>query len=595
LVLVDLSVVEQRYLAVRAVLDGARLSEVAAEVGVSRQSVHAWVVRYKTGGLAGLADRSHRPAGCPHQTSAEMEALVCELRRAHPRWGAVRIGLELRRRQVPDVPSTSSVKRILARHGLVVPGRRRRRRSQYLRWQRPAPMLLWQMDIVAGLMLVEGDTGELREAKIVTGVDDHSRFCVIAKATERATGRAVCAALAEAMAVFGAPQEILSDNGKQFTARFGRGGEVLFDKICRRNGIAHRLTQPASPTTTGKVERFHQTLRHDFLDHAGPFPSLAAAQAALDEWVRGYNADRPHQALDTDVPVTPAERFEPVGEAERALLPLWTPPALSPLIAHPGGVTSALGAATVPGAVEFDRVVPPAGNMWVEGRQVWMGPARAGLVVTFWADTDTIHVLVGGTRIKTLRSHLSTADLERLRQAGGRPAGPSPLPPADAVDAIDLDRLVNRCGLVSICGRQYLAAEILGGRQVGVRIEATTVMFFDPATRELLRTRPNPGISLQRARLARGARTAGPPPRPNLEPLSVQRRASSTGTICVCRQHIALGRPYAGRVVVAHVSDTTIAVDLDDGETKVVRRINNLPVRNLKADRPYTLKAPPQP
>ena len=55
---------------------------------------------------------------------------------------------------------------------------------------------------------------------------------------------------------------MLTDNGKQFTARFGvTGGEVLFDKICRRNGIAHRLTAPMSPTTTGKVERFHQTLR----------------------------------------------------------------------------------------------------------------------------------------------------------------------------------------------------------------------------------------------------------------------------------------------------------------------------------------------
>ena len=49
---------------------------------------------------------------------------------------------------------------------------------------------------------------------------------------------------------------MLTDNGKQFTDRFGKGGEVLFDRICRDNAITHRLTQPASPTTTGKVERF---------------------------------------------------------------------------------------------------------------------------------------------------------------------------------------------------------------------------------------------------------------------------------------------------------------------------------------------------
>jgi transposase InsO family protein len=91
-------------------------------------------------------------------------------------------------------------------------------------------------------------------------------FCVIAAVTERATGRAVCLALAGALARFGVPEEILTDNGKQFTDRFGKGGEVLFDKICRKNGITHRLTAPASPATTGKVERFHQTLRRELLD-----------------------------------------------------------------------------------------------------------------------------------------------------------------------------------------------------------------------------------------------------------------------------------------------------------------------------------------
>ena len=68
---------------------------------------------------------------------------------------------------------------------------RRRERSDYVRWQRPAPMALWQLDIVYGPHLVDVGTGELREARIVTGVDDHSRFCVLARVVERATGRAV--------------------------------------------------------------------------------------------------------------------------------------------------------------------------------------------------------------------------------------------------------------------------------------------------------------------------------------------------------------------------------------------------------------------
>src|SRR5215472_17693089 len=87
LALVELSVVEQRYRAVLEVRAGVPVTEVAARFGVSRQSVHAWVRRYAEGGLGALADRSRRPDACPHQLDAEVEAVVCEMRREHPRWG----------------------------------------------------------------------------------------------------------------------------------------------------------------------------------------------------------------------------------------------------------------------------------------------------------------------------------------------------------------------------------------------------------------------------------------------------------------------------------------------------------------------------
>ena len=93
-------------------------------------------------------------------------------------------------------------------------------------------------------------------------------ICVLARVVERATGRAICLAFARRWSAMGRRRRCSRDNGKQFTDRFGRGGEVLFDKICRRNGIAHRLTAPSSPTTTGKIERFHQTLRRELLDDA---------------------------------------------------------------------------------------------------------------------------------------------------------------------------------------------------------------------------------------------------------------------------------------------------------------------------------------
>jgi hypothetical protein len=239
------------------------------------------------------------------------------------------------------------------------------------------------------------------------------------------------------------------------------------------------------------------------------------------------------------------------------------------------------------GPVEFDRVVPPSGNMIVCQRQFWMGPHRAGMVARIWAGCDLIHVLIRGIRIKTVRSHLSVADLARLIAQGAVPAGPSPLPPVEDGDAVEVERCVSRLGLVSLTGRQLLAAKILGGHRVGIRIEPATLMFYDLATRELLRTRKNP-LTPQQVKGLRGARPAGPPPRPSAEPVRVQRRASNTGVIMVAGQKIALGRIHKHQTVTVLVSDTTLAVELGDGDVRVTRRTTTQPVRSIKGQRPRT-------
>src|ERR1700733_12538295 len=238
----ELSVTEQRYRAVLEVLAGVPVTEVAGRYGVSRQSVHAWLRRYRDGGSSGLADRSPRGDHHPWQIPAEVEAAVCELRRAHPRWGPKRLVFEMSRRSHGTV-TRSTVYRVLVRNGLVEPGARRRRRQDYKRWERPVPMQLWQMDVTASAFLAAG-----REVKIVTGIDDHSRYCVIAKAVLGATARPVCQAFVDAMALYGVPEEVLSDNGTVFTGRFikPRPAAVL-ERICRENGITQRLTKPASP------------------------------------------------------------------------------------------------------------------------------------------------------------------------------------------------------------------------------------------------------------------------------------------------------------------------------------------------------------
>jgi hypothetical protein len=192
---------------------------------------------------------------------------------------------------------------------------------------------------------------------------------------------------------------------------------VLFDKICRKNGITHRLTAPASPNQNGKVERFHGTFRPE-ISEAGPFTSLADAQAAVDAWVEHYNHERPHQGLDEKNPVVPADRFAAVANPlpDPAGVELWTPPALQITSQVPGAAPVEAGSADA--AVELDKVVPASGNMSLCGSQFWLGPARAGQMVRFWIDCEWVHLSVGGQRLKSLRSRFSVSDLARLRSQG---------------------------------------------------------------------------------------------------------------------------------------------------------------------------------
>jgi transposase InsO family protein len=299
----ELSVGEQRYKAVMAVLgDGRTVTEVARDWEVSRQTIHAWLARYEREGMEGMGNRSHRPTSCPHQMPALVEVQVLELRRHKPFWGPRRLVIELAKKGIKPVPSASAIYRSLLRAGVIQLMPRRWRKEDWKRWERGAAMELWQLDVVGGFHLADGTT-----AKGLTGLDDHSRFCVSARLMHRERSSKVCEGFSLALRQYGVPDQVLTDNGKVFTGRFAQPPvEVLFDRICRENGIDHILTQPRSPTTTGKIERFHKTLRLE-LDTKQVFKNLTTAQEALDEWVVYYNTQRPHRSLDD---VTPASRFK---------------------------------------------------------------------------------------------------------------------------------------------------------------------------------------------------------------------------------------------------------------------------------------------
>ena len=182
---------------------------------------------------------------------AELQAALLELRRQRSYCGPRNLVLQLAKKGVEPLPSESAVYRCLVRAGAVEQARRHPRRDTWKRWERGRPMELWQV-----------------------------------------------------VRRYGVPAQVLTDNGKVFTGRYAQPPvEVLFDRIGRENGIEHLLTQPRMPTTTGKVERFHRTLRLEF-DTAKVFRNLQLAQSALDEWVTYYNTERTHQSLGDVVRLT---------------------------------------------------------------------------------------------------------------------------------------------------------------------------------------------------------------------------------------------------------------------------------------------------
>ena len=153
--------------------------------------------------------------------------------------GARRIAWELAQRGTAVAPSRATVHRVLVRNAMVTPQAQRHKRK-YRRWQREAPMALWQLDLVGGIYLADG-----RECKLLSGIDDHSRYVVIAAVLAVPSGRAVAEAFMAAMRAYGVPAEVLTDNGKQFTGRFTRPrpAEVLFERVCREHGITAQADQ----------------------------------------------------------------------------------------------------------------------------------------------------------------------------------------------------------------------------------------------------------------------------------------------------------------------------------------------------------------
>ncbi len=216
----------------------------------------------------------------------------------------------------------------------------------------------------------------------------------------RETSGNVCEGLARAMRTWGVPGQILTDNGKVFTGRFGRPPvEVLFDRVCRENGIEHLLTQPRSPTTTGKIERFHRALRAEFRTDR-VFASIGIAQAELDEWVADYNTRRPHQGLDM---ATPASRFLRQENAP-----------VTALHGHRAWDGSGRPREDRTDGAWVTRRASAVGVVCVSWQQVCLGKAAAGRPIDVWV-TDAVLQFYDGEKLLRTEARTSTGEVRRKR------------------------------------------------------------------------------------------------------------------------------------------------------------------------------------
>jgi len=257
-----------------------------------------------------------------------------------------------------------------------------------------------------GFLLTDGTS-----AKALTGIDDHSRFCVSARLMPRERTRPVCAGLAAAIERYGPPEQLLTDNGRVFTGRFfAPPVEVLFDAICRERGIEHLLTLPRSPTTTGKIERFHRTLRAEF-DTRRVFSSLHTAQQALDEWVDYYNTQRPHQAIED---ATAAERFNrPPGSTDPR-------PGPADPAAPAFAVAKTVRAAARDSEGWVSRRVGPNGIVCVNWQQVSIGKHRAGQLCDVLVSDQILQFWIGEQLLKTV-TRTRSGEVRKKHAQGSRP------------------------------------------------------------------------------------------------------------------------------------------------------------------------------
>jgi len=285
---------EIKILAVQALEAGLSSGEVSELAGVSSTTICNWRKLHQDGGVEALFTKASR--GVLREQHTALEERIIAYRKEHPKRGVRRVSDDLRRNEGLQV-SPEKVRTVVNEAGLGnPPPPSRRRPPQVRRFERPFPNAMWQIDIFTFHLK------RLYPVYLIGVIDDHSRYMVGWGLYRQQTADAVLEVVKGAIGQWGAPREILSDNGRQFAAW---RGETRFQKTLKRQGIQHVRSAPHHPMTLGKIERFWRTIWEEFLEEA-VFVSYADACYRLDHWMHYYNHQRTHRGIDG---ACPADRF----------------------------------------------------------------------------------------------------------------------------------------------------------------------------------------------------------------------------------------------------------------------------------------------
>ena len=302
-------------LVITAVLiEGRSQSQVARDYGVSQSWISRLIARYTLEGDAAFEPRSRRPHTSPTRLAQATIDLIIALRTELTGKGLDAgphtIAWHLQHHHRLEV-SVASISRHLHAAGLIQPSPHKRPKSSYIRFAAEQPNERWQADFTHW-WLKRGN-----HAEILCWIDDHSRYAISVTAHMRITTPIVVDEFTKATQRHGIPYSTLTDNGMVFTTRLagGRGGRNRFEHELRRLNIHQINSTPNHPTTCGKVERFHQTLKR-WLTHQPRATTLTELQTQLDTFIDEYNHRRPHRSLPHNA--TPATIYNSRPKADPA-------------------------------------------------------------------------------------------------------------------------------------------------------------------------------------------------------------------------------------------------------------------------------------